>query len=178
MKSIEESSKKIKAGKMVPVVAASVTMLNFFLQMGGMTVHAAEEKEIMLPVDVPYETPEEIAEEEYYDSLELLALCVEAEAGNQDLYGKRLVVDVILNRVDDPDWEDDITGVIQEKNQFSTWGNGAIERVREASAETYIAIQMELDQRTRRDVFYFTAGNYGNYGTPLFRYGDHYFSGK
>ena len=62
-------------------------------------------------------TPEEIAEEEYWDSLELLAICVEAEAGNQSLEGKRLVVDVILNRVDDRSgvWGDDIASVITQR---------------------------------------------------------------
>ena len=46
---------------------------------------------------------DEAKEEIYYDSLELLAVCVEAEAGNQSLEGKKMVVDVILNRVDDKD---------------------------------------------------------------------------
>ena len=49
-------------------------------------------------------TTEDLAEEEYFDSLELLALCVEAEAGNQGLIGKKYVCDVILNRVDDEDF--------------------------------------------------------------------------
>lgn len=51
------------------------------------------------PVQQPETTPSQeyttctidIAEEEYWDSLELLAICVEAEAGNQSLEGKRLV---------------------------------------------------------------------------------------
>lgn len=43
----------------------------------------------------------DIEEEEYWDGLELLAICVEAEAGNQGLQGKRLVADVILNRAED-----------------------------------------------------------------------------
>lgn len=32
--------------------------------------------------------PDDLESEYYYDSLELLALCVESEAGNQGLYGK------------------------------------------------------------------------------------------
>ncbi len=64
------------------------------------------------------ETPDtyqdELEEERYYDSLEILAVCVEAEAGNQSLDGKRMVVDVILNRVDHPDWPDSIEGVITD----------------------------------------------------------------
>ena len=51
---------------------------------------------------------DELAEELYCDSLELLAICVQAEAGNQPLIGRRMVADVILNRVDDPDWPDTI----------------------------------------------------------------------
>lgn len=64
-------------------------------------------------------TPDDIEEEMYYDSLELLALCIEAEAGNQGLIGKKYVCDVILNRVDDEDFPDSITDVILQKNQFS-----------------------------------------------------------
>jgi spore germination cell wall hydrolase CwlJ-like protein len=67
------------------------------------------------------DTPEQIAEEEYYDTLDLLALCVEAEAGDQDLYGKRLVVDVVLNRVDSPDFPDTIAEVITQVRQFATY---------------------------------------------------------
>lgn len=59
-------------------------------------------------------TDEELVEEAYYDSLELLAMCVEAEAGNQGLIGKRYVVDVILNRVDDEDYPDNIVDVIMQ----------------------------------------------------------------
>ena len=70
--------------------------------------------------DMP--TEEEIAEEEYWDSLELLAICVEAEAGNQGLEGKRMVVDVILNRVDDPDWPGTIEEVISQPVQFRRIG--------------------------------------------------------
>ena len=80
-------------------------MLAVSIMSAGQNVYAAE---------LPCETPEEIAEEEYWDSLELLALCVEAEAGNQALEGKRLVAAVVLNRVEDPDWPDDITAVITQ----------------------------------------------------------------
>ena len=59
------------------------------------------------PIEQSYiMTPEEIEEEEKADELELMAICVEAEAGNQSLTGKRMVADVILNRVDNPDFPD------------------------------------------------------------------------
>ncbi|MCD8241667.1 MAG: cell wall hydrolase [Lachnospiraceae bacterium] len=123
-------------------------------------------------------TDEELAEEEYWDSLELLALCVEAEAGSQSLLGKRLVVDVILNRVDSPDWPDTIAEVIADPYEFSTYWNGAIDSVWEASEETYQAVVMELEERSYTTIYYFSAGGYSEYGTPWMQLEDHYFSTK
>ncbi len=121
-------------------------------------------------------SPEEIAEEEYYDSLELMAVCVEAEAGNQSLEGKRLVVDVILNRVEHPDWPDTITAVITQKYQFSSYWDGGMDKVWEPSEETFEAVRMELEERSYPAVLYFTAERYSEYGTPWRKVGDHYFS--
>lgn len=120
-------------------------------------------------------TSEEMKEEKYFDSLETLAICVEAEAGNQDLYGKRLVVDVILNRVDFYRFPDDIESVITQKYQFSTYWNGAMQEIQEPSDETYEAVRMELEQRTDNKILFFTAGGYNTYCTPAYKYGDHYF---
>ena len=53
-----------------------------------------EHKKIEYPV-LPEPTPDDIEEEMYWDSLELLACCVEAESGNQSEEGKRLVTDEI-----------------------------------------------------------------------------------
>ncbi len=118
---------------------------------------------------------EEMQEEIYCDSLETLAVCVEAEAGNQDLYGKRLVVDVILNRVDSERFPDDIESVIYQKYQFSTSFDGGMDRVKEPSEETFEAVRMELENRTDPDILFFTAGGYNKYCTPAYKYGDHYF---
>ena len=85
-------------------------------------------------------TAEELEEELFYDSLELLALCVESEAGNQGLYGKKLVVDVVLNRVDSPDYPDNIPDVVMQRNQFSVVLDGRIWTV-EPSEETFEAIR-------------------------------------
>lgn len=114
-------------------------------------------------------------DEIFCDSLETLAICVEAEAGNQDLYGKRLVVDVILNRVDSDRFPDTIEGVISQKYQFTTYWDGSMGRVDEPSPETYEAVRLELESRTDDSILFFTAGNYNTYSTPAYRYGDHYF---
>lgn len=123
-------------------------------------------------------TEDELAEELYCDSLELLAICVQAEAGNQSLTGRRMVVDVILNRVDDPDWPDTIEGVITERNQFTSYWDGGMDKVLEPDELTIKAVQMELKQRSWPGLYYFTAGGYGKYGTPWKKVGGHYFSTK
>lgn len=95
-------------------------------------------------------------DEIFCDSLETLAICVEAEAGNQDLYGKRLVVDVILNRVDSERFPDNIEDVISQKYQFTTYWDGSMGRVDEPSPETYEAVRLELESRTDDSILFFT----------------------
>lgn len=129
--------------------------------------------------DTKYEmTEEEILEEMMCDELEELAICVEAEAGNQDLQGKRLVACVILNRVEDDDWPDTIHGVISQPYQMSSYWDGGMDRVDSPSEETYEAVALELEERSYPGIYYFTAGGYSEYGTPWRKVGDHYFSTK
>lgn len=125
----------------------------------------------------PIEMTEELlAEEEYCDQLELLAICVQAEAGNQDLTGRRLVADVILNRVDSEIFPDTIEGVISQNNQFSTYTDGAMENVYEPDELTFKAVQMEVyGERLDKNILYFTAGEYNKYCKPLYKHDDHYF---
>lgn len=126
-------------------------------------------------ITVAQETPEEIHEENYYDSLEYMAACVEAEAGTQDLFGKRLVVDVILNRVDSDRFPNDIVSVISQDGQFSVYGSGAMFRI-VPSEETYEAIRRELeDGRINYEIMFFSAHNYNSCCKPAFRHQDHYF---
>lgn len=122
-------------------------------------------------------TDEDIALEEYYDSLELLACCVEAEAGNQGLIGKKYVVDVILNRVDDANYPDNITDVIMQKNAFSVVVDERIWEV-EPTEETFQAVREELEHRTNNEVLFFTSEGYSQYGTDWKKIGAHYFSRK
>ena len=138
------------------------------------------------PIDVSIEEVEvtEVAEAtpepipaKVYDSIDLIALCTEAEAGNQDLEGKRLVVDVILNRVDDPDFPNTVQEVITQRNQFETWSNGAIDRVK-PSESTIEAVNLELASRLNYEILYFTAGGYGKYATHWRKVADHYFCTK
>lgn len=120
---------------------------------------------------------DEVAEEEYADSIEYLACAVESEAGTEPLEGKKMVVDTILNRVDSADFPDTIREVIDQSNQFSVVSNGRINKVI-PSPETWEAVLSELESRTNSEVIYFRANKYHNYGTPLMQIGRHYFSSK
>ena len=126
--------------------------------------------ELKNPMDI---CPEDI----YIETMDMLARCVEAEAGNQGLEGKRLVVDVILNRVKDPDFPDTVQEVISQPYHFSVYWNGAMEEV-EVSEETRMAIQMELKEISYPGVLYFTSEGFSEYGTPWRQVGGHYFSTK
>lgn len=109
---------------------------------------------------------------------ELLCQLVAAEAENQPFEGKRAVVAVVLNRVD-YGWpfEDSIEEVIFQDGQFT-----CISDKRFFDAWAYVsdeyreAVTAELSERKYNEYLYFTAGKYGDYGTPAKQIGDHYFS--
>lgn len=124
------------------------------------------------------EEQEEVRGEMKAGELELLAACVEAEAGNQSLLGKRLVVDVILNRQEDPDFPDSVQGVIEAPGQFDVVRLGSIKKV-EPTEDTWNAVYAELTGiKASEDVLYFRTKQYSKYGEPLACVGDHYFSGR
>lgn len=57
------------------------------------------------------------------EDIEMINRVVELESGNQSLQGKRYVVSVILNRIDDPAFPDTASEVISQPNQFSTYSS-------------------------------------------------------
>lgn len=122
-------------------------------------------------------TEEDIKEMDYWGELELLAAVVEAEAGNQDMTGKRLVVDVVLNRVDSPLFPDTITEVLEQPGQFTTMWNGAVEDAGyHMQQDDYDAVMMEVTgKRLDYDIYFFTAGEYNASCKPAYIHGDHYF---
>jgi len=117
-------------------------------------------------------------DEPVYDSISLLERCVEAEAGNQPLEGRRMVVDVILNRVDDEEFPDTVYDVITQPQHFSSYWDGGMDKVDNISELTRAAVEMELKERSWTELYYFTAERYSEYGTPWNQVGDHYFSTK
>ena len=104
----------------------------------------------------------------------LLVQIVHAEAGNQDLLGRRLVVDVVLNRVEHSDFPNTISGVIYQPGQFQPVINGTINLTPDEMDA--LAVEMELKQRTNNRLLYFRTKRYASYGEPAYKVGDHYFS--
>lgn len=127
--------------------------------------------------DVVEESP--VVEEELLtqEEIELIALVTMAEAEGEPEEGQRLVIDTILNRVDSElsYFADTVHGVIYQKNAFSSVWNGRVDRCY-VKEELCQLVREELQNRTNSNVLYFTAGNYGKYGTPAFSVANHYFS--
>lgn len=115
-------------------------------------------------------------EEELHD-IALLEQLVQAEAGNQDLMGKQLVVDVVLNRVADPRFPDTVEEVIFQTGpvQFSVTANGAWERAADNIIDSDIeAVRLEYgNERVNTGILYFSRTPCN--GSNHFKHGDHWF---
>lgn len=127
------------------------------------------------------DSQEQIDEEIRLGEMELIAQLVEAEAGNQDLEGKRLVVDVILNRLDDGRFGSSVEDIIFAKGQFSVVRNGAFEKAAYNMKESdYEAVRLEYgkarEERLDGNVLYFNCGDYVSGTYKLYKCGGHYFS--
>lgn len=107
--------------------------------------------------------------------VELIATCTMGEAEGESELGKRLVIDTILNRIDDPHFPDNARDVILQPNQFSCMWSSRIERCYPMPEIVDLVLQ-ECRHRTNSEVIFFMAGRYSDYGTPLFQEGGHYFS--
>ena len=108
------------------------------------------------------------------EEIELIALVTMAEAEGETELGKRLVIDTILNRMDDPHFPDTVHDVIFYPNAFSSMWNGRIERCY-VMPEIVELVQEELLNRTNYECVFFTAGDYSKYGEPMFQECCHYF---
>lgn len=106
------------------------------------------------------------------EDVKMLEQVTYLEAGNQNLIGKRLVVSVILNRVDSDIFPNSVREVLSQDGQFSTYRhlNDA-----QPTWTDQLAVKMETERRLNTEVYFFRTNYYGC-GDPLFQYGDHYFS--
>lgn len=109
---------------------------------------------------------------QHVSNVNLLYSLVQAEAGNQDVDGCRLVADVVLNRIDSNKFPNDLESVIYSPGQFSVVRNGALKKAQgEISEKVVQAVDMELSgKRLNNDVLYFNNRPNGGW-----KYGGHYF---
>lgn len=112
----------------------------------------------------------------YSDSdINLIAKTCVAEAGNQSDYGKRLVIDCILNRIEDHRFPNSVKDVLYSPGQFSTVYNGQVDKIVAPNKIKKIVID-EIKNRTNHEVLYFNNIGYFSWATPVCHVEDHYFS--
>lgn len=109
------------------------------------------------------------------EDLRLISVVTMAEAEGECEKGKRLVIDSIFNRVDSEFFPDTVSGVIYQRNQFTSVWNGRMDSCY-VTDDIYQLVTEELECRTNNDVIFFTAEEYGKFGEPMFSVGNHYFS--
>ena len=85
------------------------------------------------------------AGDEYYDSTLLywLSRIIYSESGNQSMEGKIAVGNVVMNRLNSPDFPNTIKGVLFQKNQFSPAMSGSI--YRNPGESSIVAAKLVLD---------------------------------
>lgn len=81
----------------------------------------------------------------YYDAdaLYWLSHIINAESGNQSLEGKIAVGNVVMNRVESPEFPNTIYNVLYQKNQFSPAASGSIKRT--PNDESVVAAKLVME---------------------------------
>ena len=84
--------------------------------------------------------------DEFYaeDALFWLSRVIHAEAGNQPMKGRMAVANVVLNRVANPHFPNNIVDVLSQRNQFTTYQGGKLVN-REPNEKSVIATKLVLD---------------------------------
>lgn len=122
----------------------------------------------VVTVEVQRVIPRVVETELNDNEKELIARVVMSEAAYEDMIGKRLVVDTILNRVDSPAFPNTVYGVIYQDNQFF--------KAARYNPECMDAVELETYERLDHDVLWFAADGYHPYGTKAYQHGGHYFN--
>lgn len=118
------------------------------------------------------------------ESRRILERIVEAEAGDQDVAGRQMVANVIINRMKSEEFPDSVKDVVFAYRQFSPISNGSYYRV-SVSSLTKKAVEKALKEKDNtRGALYFMyragsdAGNVSWFDrdlTRLYEYGCHEF---
>ena len=153
-------------------------------------IHTGEENvETEIPANESESDPTVVAEDTINLKLndneyKVLLKIVEAEAGSEDLTGKMLVANVIMNRVNSHKFPDTVTEVVYQKHQgkaqFSPTIDGRIDIV-SVSQETITAVDRVLNgEDSSNGALYFrsvrsTSDWHDNSLRKMFEHGNHIF---
>jgi N-acetylmuramoyl-L-alanine amidase len=133
-----------------------------------------EEEEVVQEEEIE----EVIFSETSFDATEedkrLIARLVAAEAGSESEEGQRLVIDVVLNRVEHPRFPGSISEVVYQPRHFSPVWNGGLERF-DVRDDILVLVEEELAERINTEVIFFD-NKPCRYGVALFQVGGHYFA--
>ena len=109
------------------------------------------------------------------EEINLIAIVTMAEAESESDYGKRLVIDVILNRVEHHRFANTVSGVIYSPGQFEVVRNGRINKCYVKEDIRKLVVE-EMEHRTNEWVLFFRADYYHPIYVPVTQVGNHYFS--
>lgn len=122
----------------------------------------AHDRQCPEPIEVTYEEAQELMR---------IAWC---EAGNQGIDGQRMIMCVVLNRVNNPDFPDNIHDVIHQPYQFATAGMSKAQ----ITPDTHMALaELEMGNLTPEIIAFENckSNSLEEYFTPVFTLKDHTF---
>lgn len=116
---------------------------------------------------------------EAYNTMEeqimTLAQLIEAEAETENLNGKILVGNVVVNRIRSPKYPNTLNEVIYQKGQFQVVRNGKFDRVKNnVSVDSYVAALLAMNGEGDPGILYFGTSRRNGHGH--WKYGNHWFS--
>lgn len=113
------------------------------------------------------------------EDVKLLALLMLCEAQGESEYGKRLVIDTVLNRTESGRFPTTIYEVIYQRDssgpQYTPMYSNRRNQVVVTEADCNLVIS-EMENRTNFEVLYFRTKHFHNFGRALFQEGAHFFS--
>jgi hypothetical protein len=111
------------------------------------------------------------------ETVDVLERLVQCEAGTEDMDGRLLVANVVLNRVDTGIWGNDIMSVCMAEGQFDPIGNGAYKTCEVDSVTKKAVIEALLGEDISQGAIYFQKSAARVWGDKkfLFRHGNHSF---
>ena len=159
---------------------AWVLMIVFFMIMLAVMYKIVDRTELVGAATIKA-TPDDIAEEMFWDDLENLALCTMAECGYvENTECIRATADVMINRVYDDRFPDTFFDVFSQPGQYATfkyyYSIDPTDRVYTICRE-----QMEYFWKNgvtmHPGAFYFRTKYFHSFGKPLYQIGPHFFTG-